>query len=500
MIQRLGHTVTVLPRFEIVARLRPVALVAPSFVDVDLAWDTAAPASSRTPAPRLAPYAAVTAELAPGAAGRLTLQLTSGTVTLAGWWDAPSGRAGLEVTDAHGHTTHHRSRRHGGVAGVAELGLTLTGTHLSVLTRTAPGGGSGTGEADPGWTVRGRVDLADRLDTRAESFLAGIEVGHRWSGAQEVGARRLRAGAFGQLGLRDVRTVTDLAGSPLREDGRLLLTATHAGPGFFDTAHTGVWALDPTTHALEHRADLFFRRPDRPGAFGDHSTHLVRTDDGWLAATSTWGDFDRARAGARVDVTLARSDADLLTGAHLLSTEPLDLPTTSPTEDLRSVGVWDPHLVRTERGWLVGFVSASRFFRFHPALAEGPSLDRLTLRAADSRRTATEGTTLVPLTAEDLDPTDPGAGDAALAPGWFVLASDGRDSRRGDRRRFPVLDLGLRVVGALDAPYPTNIPWPTLVREGDGWLMVTFDGSPRGGELAGYGTHGDIVLMRADRV
>ena len=53
-------------------------------------------------------------------------------------------------------------------------------------------------------------------------------------------------------------------------------------------------------------------------------------------------------------------------------------------------------------------------------------------------------------------------------------------------------------VGALEAPYPSNIPWPTVVRLGDGsWLLVAFDGTVYGGPLPGYGTHGDVVLMRA---
>ena len=230
----------------------------------------------------------------------------------------------------------------------------------------------------------------------------------------------------------------------------MLLTATSAGPGFFDTAHTSVWSLDPATLETTHLSDLFFRRPDRPGAYGDHATHLLRDGDRWLVATSTWGDFER-RPGATVRATLAETSADLLTGAHLLDTRPLDLPTTG----LRSVGVWDPHLVRTDGGWLAGYVSASRFFRFHPALATGPSLDALTLRAAASDRTATEGTTL-----------------AHLDGGWRVLASDGRDGRRGQRERYPVFDLDLRETGTVDAPYPSNIPWPTLVPDGDSWLLV----------------------------
>jgi hypothetical protein len=146
------------------------------------------------------------------------------------------------------------------------------------------------------------------------------------------------------------------------------------------------------------------------------------------------------------------------------------------------VGTWDPHLVRSDGRWLVGFVSARKFFDFHPALAEGETLDDLRLLAAATDRRATEGTTLLQLDGR-----------------WVVLASDGRDGRRGQRERFPVLDTALREIGTLDAPYPTNLPWPTLARDdsdGGGWLMVAFNGRPEGGRLVGYGSHGDVVLMR----
>ncbi len=295
----------------------------------------------------------------------------------------------------------------------------------------------------------------------------------------------MRAGAFGQLGLRDVRLVSEADGTPVRDGNKLLLTATHAGPGFFDAAHTGVWALDPGGWVPEHRADLFFRRPDRrarPGVYGDHATHLVRDGGRWLVATSTWGDFDghtgRNRRGASVAVNLAETGADLLSGRHVLDTRPLPLP----TDGLRSVGVWDPHLVRIDGRWYVGFVSASRFFRFHPALAAGDTLDDLRLVGADPTRTATEGTTL-----------------ARIDGDWLVLASDGRLGPRAHRAAYPVFDLALRQTGRLHAPYPTNIPWPTLARTEDGWVMVTFDGSREGGGLVGYGSHGDLVIATTGR-
>ena len=75
-----------------------------------------------------------------------------------------------------------------------------------------------------------------------------------------------------------------------------------------------------------------------------------------------------------------------------------------------------------------------------------------------------------------------------------MLASDGR------RRRYPVYDLAMRQVGTLPAPYETNIPHPQLVPLPAGSelgteLMVTFDGTPWGKRVLGYGTHGDLIVM-----
>ncbi len=427
-------------RFEEVTRLRPVALVG-------------------TPADRwVAPYAAIE--------GTGALDLSSGTVSL---------RFDTErlVVAGGGRTTTHRPRRPVRDARPVErYALTLTGRHLTAFTRH-----------DGEWLARAKVDLGGRVDTHDESFLAALTA----SGGT--------AGVFGQLGLRDPRLVTHADGSPYLLHGRLLLTLTSAGPGFFDTAHTSVWSLAPGTLALEHLSDLYFRREAAPrprrgalapssrrprtqrsGVYGDHATHLVRDGEEWLVATSTWGDFRPRGRGSTVGVVQARTSADLLRGQHVLDAEPLRLP----TDGHRSVGVWDPHLVRTEHGWLAGYVSARRFFDFFPVVASGPSLQALTVRAAATRRTATEGTTLL-------------RADGA----WWVLASDGRDNPVGMRAQYPVFDLDLRQVGTLDAPYPTNIPWPTLARVDDGWLLVAFNARRQGGRIVGYGSHGDLVIARS---
>jgi hypothetical protein len=454
--------------------------VSPGAVQVD---ETGPGSFSRHPLPQPAPCAAVEAELT--GTGPVRLRLGDDTLSVSAVH--ADGRCSLEVTTATGagpHTSRHRSRRSARAEGRRRRALTLTGTEAVVL-----------GDDGTGWRAHGRVDLRE-LDQprghsdrgpapaalcRDEAWLARLEVEHTGEVA------RLRAGGFGQVGLRDLRLVTHADGAAYAdgpgEEGRVLwLSATSAGPGFFGTAHTSVWRLDLDGYRLEHHADLFVRRPGRAGVFGDHATHVVRDGDGWLVATSTWGDFDHRRDDAGVEVTLARTDVDLLRGRHVLDTEALALP----VDGLASVGVWDPHLVRTDLGqgpvWLVGYVSAREFFDFHPVLAEGPALDRLSLRAALTSRRATEGTTLV-----------------RWDERWRVLASDGRDNPRRHRAQYPVLDLDLRPDGApLDAAYPTNIPWPTLAPLPDGgWLLPTFNGRGVGGRVVGYGSHGDVVVLRA---
>jgi hypothetical protein len=467
-----GESRRVLPRFEVVSRVRPVAVVGAVQVEESYA-DGAAPEGAEAPTPHPAPYAAVEVDLASEAGADVMLELIGPDgARLSVVYGAARRSVRLEVTVA-GTTVRRRSRRFGRAESPPErVGLALTGTHLAALTLE-----------EDSWVVRGRVALdedAPSLDTRDTDWLAGLV--SRWSGP---GATGWRAGGFGGLGLRDVRLVTERDGSPYRPDGRLLLTATSAGPGFFDTAHTSVWSIDLDTvidtdpPELRHLSDLFFQRPDRPGGYGDHATHLVRDGSRWLVATSTWGDFDQRDEDATVAITLAETSADLLQGRHLLPTRPLPVP----TDGLSSVGVWDPHLVHTGEEWLVGFVSARKFFSFHPAYAAGPSLDALTLRGAATDRKATEGTTLLKHDGR-----------------WLLLASDGRDNPRGRRKRYPVWELpGLTASEELAAPYGTNIPWPTVVppaHHGEPWWLVTFDGTPCGGALPGYGTHGDVVVMR----
>lgn len=424
--------------------------------------------------PAAAPYLTAIRTVDRGLTARVGLEGPDGTVLRASY---DGRRVALEVT-REGRTKRHLSRRHARPRDPSELAVTLAGPVATAWT------------VEPrGPVARAQVLLDEAhpdLDVHDEAWCAGVAPANG------------RLAGFGRLGLRDLRLVTYADGSPHREEGGpLLLTATAAGPAGFRTAHTVVLALeglatpeDPRdTPRLVHRADLFWRRPERPGVYGDHATHLVRDGDRWLAATSTWGDFHPTRH-PRVTTTLATVPAvpgadgpgtDLTRGSHVLDTEPLDLP----VEGLSSVGTWDPHLVRDDDGsWLVGYVSARRFFSFHPAVATGPDLHGLSLSAAATERGQCEGTTLL---------RDPDDGR------WRVLATEREDGRTG----YPVLDLGLRERDRLDAAFPSNLPWPTLAQvpgaTGPEWVMVGFDGTTAGGRLPGYGTHGDLVVQRATR-
>jgi hypothetical protein len=185
-------------------------------------------------------------------------------------------------------------------------------------------------------------------------------------------------------------------------------------------------------------------------------------------ATSSWGDF----SPGSIHVRHVSTDADVLSGVHVLDTEPTKMPTEH--------GTWDPAYTRLGDTWQVAFVESPSQdpFDFHPALAsttadhwdEGLSL----VAAADSLHQC-EGPII-----------------ATVGDDTWLLASD------GDDRNYPIFNLDGRRVGRLDAPYPTNIPHPQLIPDpAGGWLMVTFDGKQYAEDVMGYGGHGDVVVLHS---
>ena len=399
-----------------------------------------------------APYAAVEADRA----GSGPLRAGLGEV----WAEHDRGRVRLVA-----HDTDRAARRVRLPVG-GTLGFVLGENRATVLVRRRPGG-------------RWRPVLSSRVDDVAEHRDPAVLARQGWRDAGPAGGD-VRRGPFGAVGLRDPHLVTWADGSAYERDGRVFLTMTCAGPGGFRQGHWGVFALDPQQpQHLEQVATIFFRRDGL--VFGDHAGQLVRDGDRWLVAVSSWGDFS-TRRGAHV--RSAASTDDLLRGVHVLDSEPVTLPTPEGT-----VATWDPCLVRDGEGWLVGHVEATSLqpMRFRPALARTTGADPF----AGLQRVAGVG------------PVGQTEGPVLVRRGGrvWLLVSDGA------ARRYRVADPASgQEVGALDAPYPSNIPHPQLLERRDGsWLMVTFDGTRlerrrrRTGRrpVLGYGTHGDLVVLQA---
>jgi hypothetical protein len=448
------------PAFRETDRFRPFALVAPAFTQVAEALGRSGDLS-RDASALAAPFLAVELEVR-GGSGVVVAGLADASGDhVAVSYDTARRRVGVELR-RDGRTRLLR-RRTVELPESFTLGFVLCENQVTALARTG-------GAWRPLLTERGRVaariDLREALTLRRFGYLWGVRPG---SGPVELDA--VRAGPFGMAGLRDPHLVQHADGRPYLEDGRAFLTWTCAGLGFFEQGHWGVFSLDlEDPRRLEQVAQLYVERGGL--LLGDQAGQLVRDGDRWLVANSSWGDFGTAG----VHVRHAVSSADLLSGVHVLRTERTPLPTQAHC--------WDPGMTRIDGRWHVSFVEGPSVkpFRFHPAVARGPLpgagewYDGLVPLGAATGLSQCEGPVLTRL------------GDA-----WRVLASDKHT------RSFPVFDLGMAQAGRLRAPYPTNIPHPQLVPLPDGGhLLVTFDGTRFGREVLGYGTHGDVVVMRAE--
>ncbi len=312
--------------------------------------------------------------------------------------------------------------------------------------------------------------------------------------------KSVRAGLFGRVGLRDPHVVQLPDGTPYVRDGCLYLTMTCAGLGFFQQAHWGVFALDLNDLSrLEQVAQLYFTRDGK--VLGDHAGQIVVDGDRHHVLVSSWGDFEPGTIHTRYTVTAD----DVLSGTHVLESQPLRLPT--------SAGSWDPAVTRVGDRWYVAFVASPSqhgTFDFHPALAAsspGGSYDEgLELVGEDDSSHQCEGPILAPVS--DALVSTPSA-EGPVAAAHLTNAPDGAESDiqwrllASDRTaaEFPVYDLQMRRVGTLNAPYGTNIPHPQVVTvpgpRGPRHLLITFDGTPFGESVLGYGTHGDLVVLEA---
>lgn len=438
--------------FRIRHKYRPFDLIAPRFTQYDSVARPVRDTVVSTDVRPRAPYGSVLVEVRSGAGVVAGLVGDDGTRVL-GTYDA--GRAAIEIT-VGGTTTVVRSVPVT-LPAPFRFAVVFNENAVTVLADT-----TGTGTAwQPLLTERNGVRAL--IDLRVPDVLGRLSYGY--GGRGDVLLGRVRAGYFGQAGVRDPHVVQYADGRPVIRNGKLYLTLTNAGLGFFQQAHWGVWTLDladPTR--LEQVAQLFFARDGV--VLGDHAGQIVLDGDEFVLAMSSWGDFDFAG----VHVRYVRTSANVLSGVHVLPTARLPLPT--------SVSSWDPAMTRIGGRWQVAFVESpaqSPAFVFHPALASGRTLESLSPVGADLTVDQTEGTIIQRVDGE-----------------WYVLASD------GDARQYKVYDLRMRPQGTLNAPYGTNIPHPMVVRARNTWWLLTFDGTQYAEPVLGYGGHGDFIVMTAD--
>jgi hypothetical protein len=493
--------------FSVVRQQRPLRLLADGFVTLSDDFTRAAPYDVVSPGARpgtvsridgrlalsgdhftllksssgqVAPYSAVVVEIHSFAGAADEDQVYAGLVQDAdnyvlAWYDRVSGNAGVDVSVA-GSVQTLGSASAGRPATPFRLAFALTSSTVVAFVDAGSG---------PVPIVQVRLD--NHVDLRTPAALQSYR--NAFGASASSGTTTLggvEAGYFGELGLRDPHLVTDAAGRPYILDGKAYFTFTNAGLAFFETAHWAVWTVDLTTYDLQQVANLFFMRDSLDAVLGDHAGHIVRDDANgrWILAMSTWGNFDFTEV--HVNYTTVPLSTDVLHGVHVLHTRRLPLP----LDELSTphVGQWDPHLVRIGTLWHVAFVNARQFFNFYPCLSRSPlaaDFTTLHLVGADTAKVETEGTVM-----------------QKVGDDWYVLASNGDNSPAQIQNQYPVYNLRMNQVAILDAPHPTNIPWPMLfpVQTSRGrarWVLVTFNGTQFHEELLGFGTHGDVLAMEA---
>jgi hypothetical protein len=515
----LGQTAPLDPRdlnFEVLAQYRPFRIVSEVEQQLDETFDTAglqgysllrpAPEGRRgraqvaggsltvtdeqaysslfvTQSAPVAPYAAVEVDVRSlsGAPGDQDT-VSAGLVRDADNWvlasfNGATGTVAVEVS-VDGRVSTLNEATVTGVAAPMRFAFVLNENLVTALVDT------GTAEDEPyeGWRPLLRSNVAAELDLRDPEVLPR----HRFAFGVRATSGTItldgvRAGYWGEAGVRDPHVVTFADGTPYIVDDKLYLTLTNAGLGFFQAAHWGVYTLDLTDldspDALQEVGKVFFQRGGR--LVGDHAGHIVYDGriDAFRVLASTWGTF----SGNGVRITSSTFSGPLSGVRVIREPELLRVPTRFSR--------WDPHLTRISGRWYVAYVESPTQtpFRFYPALARGTTLQNLTSVGRDTSRTETEGMVI-----------------QRFGGRWYVLCSSSEREGTSASGEYRIYDLRMNFVGFLNAPHPTNIPHPMvqpvpIVQDGrTRYLLVTFNGTQFFEDVLGYGTHGDFFVMEAD--
>ena len=368
--------------------------------------------------------------------------------------------------------------------------------------------------------TNGQLDL--RREEVLETYNNGF--GARSSNGSTIAFDLVRAGYYGEAGVRDPHVVQYADGTPYIKNNKLYFTLTNAGLGFFEKAHWGVWTMDLSDYRnIEQVGNVFWRNAEDPTkVLGHHAGQIILDEekDRWIVVVSSWGDFgpqggDRALAPGTVtpnppnppvdilyDELLPASTINLLEGVHILTGKKHPVNAVP----FRTEGKWDPGLTRIDGRWYLAYVIALDLFTdFQPALARSPVGADHTVQefvGADWEKRATEGPII-----------------QKLGGRWRLFASCGDDEPAQFEDKYPIYFLEaenpdaapanrrLRFDGYLDAPHPTNIPHPMIVpipirsggRRRTKYIMITFNGEQYYERLLGYGTHGHFYVMQAEQ-
>ena len=384
------------------------------------------------------------------------------------------------------------------------------------------------------------------LDLRRRGVLRDFNngFGARSERGSDIVFDRVRAGYFGEAGVRDPHVVQYADGAPYIKDNKLYFTLTNAGLGFFEKAHWGVWTMDLSDYTnIEQVGNIFWYNAGEPNKIlGHHAGQIVRDEEGgrWIVVVSSWGDFgpqggDQGTFGEitypdeapgyepPVDILYDEvrfTEGNLLKGVHILEGKKHPVNAVPfPTE-----GKWDPGLTRINGRWYLPYVIALDLFtNFQPALARSPMggdhTQAVEFVGADWEKRATEGPIIQKLGGEwrlfascgDDEPQQ----FQNRYPIYFLRAANPRapdDVRPRDTPAFPEPPTAeeeklrrLAFDGYLEAPHPTNIPHPMIVpisirsggRRRTKYIMITFNGDQFFERVLGYGTHGDFFVMQA---
>ena len=330
-----------------------------------------------------------------------------------------------------------------------------------------------------------RANVASVLDMRDPAVLGSYHYGFgARADSGTIALDSVRAGYWGKAGVRDPHVITWADGTPFISDGKVYLTLTNAGLGFFQFAHWGVYTLDLSDNSLQQIGKIFWERGGV--VVGDHAGHIVYDDTigAFRLLVSNWGTF----SGNGVLINAATFRGDVLHGVNVIRDPTVQqLPTT--------VSRWDPHMTRINGAWYIAFVESpsQNPFVFHPALAVGPrsgEFGSFSLVGRDSSHTMTEGMVI-----------------QKVGGKWYVLCSSSPVEGPPAGGHYDIYDLNMRFIGFLNAPYPPNniphpmvFPVPVTQTQSTRYQMVTFEGTQYYENILGYGTHGDFLVMNAPQL